>query len=78
MMATITQETHVALSGRESLALGNLRGQLIECRSGKLWITVDGEGRDVILGPGETYAVASNAPVVASAFKASEFTLRNH
>jgi hypothetical protein len=68
-MATITQETRIELSRHESLALGNLRGQLVECRRGELWLTVDGEGRDVILGPGQRYAVTSAAPAVVTALR---------
>jgi hypothetical protein len=70
-MATITQETRIELSRRESLMLGNLRGQLVECRRGELWLTVDGEGRDVILGPGQRYAVTSSAPTVVTALRDS-------
>ncbi len=76
MMATVTQETLVELSGRESLTLGRLRGQVVECRSGEVWLTVDGEAGDVILGPNGKHAVVSNGPVVVSAFKPSVLSLR--
>jgi hypothetical protein len=73
-MAKMTQETLIELAGRESIALGRLRGYAVSCSSGELWLTIDGEGRDIILGPGEHHRVASDAPAVVSAFTAS--TLR--
>ncbi|MGE5467046.1 MAG: DUF2917 domain-containing protein [Ignavibacteria bacterium] len=70
-MATITEEARIELSGRESLTLGGLRGHEIQCAAGELWLTLDGEGRDVILAPGGAYTVETNAELVVSAFKAS-------
>lgn len=75
-MATITQETHIELSGHEALALGRLRGVVVACARGELWLTVDGEGRDVILGPGDACAVDSDAEVVVSAFGPAALELR--
>lgn len=75
-MATITQETRIELSGRESILLGPLPGHVIRCRHGELWLTVERDGRDVILGPGRTWRVTGDGPVVISAFKDSAFSVR--
>lgn len=74
-MARITQETHIELSRRESITLGNLRGHIVECVTGELWLTVDGEGWDVILGPGCRHTVQSDAPAVISALRPSALHL---
>ncbi|HEX8989994.1 MAG TPA: DUF2917 domain-containing protein [Rhodocyclaceae bacterium] len=75
-MATITQETRVELSAREALTLGSLPGGLLTCASGEVWITVDGEGRDVVLGPASSHRIESDAPVVVSAFADSVLSIR--
>ncbi len=36
---------------------------------GVTWITVDGEGTDVFIGPGESFVVPNNESVVAVALK---------
>lgn len=76
ILATITQETRIDLSRRESLALGRLRGHVIECRSGQVWLTADGEGRDVVLEAGQQWLVEPDTPVVVTAFKPSVLHLR--
>ncbi|HEX8962606.1 MAG TPA: DUF2917 domain-containing protein [Rhodocyclaceae bacterium] len=75
-MATITQETRVELSAREALTLGRLPGRLLTCSSGEVWITVDGEGHDVVLGPAGTHRIDSDALVVVSAFADSVLSIR--
>lgn len=75
-MATIMQETRIDLSRRESLTLGRLRGCVVECRDGEVWLTADGEGRDVILGPGQQWLVEPDTPVVVTAFMPSVLRLR--
>ena len=70
-MANIVQETRIELARNELLALGCVEGRDLVCRSGQLWITVDGMQEDIILGPGERWQVIGNAPVVVSALQAS-------
>ncbi len=76
MVATITQETRITLSRGEAVALGSLETWLVECRHGEVWLTVDGESRDVILGSGSAWTVDSDGPVVVSAFAPSSLSLR--
>ncbi len=69
-MATITQETRFDLLRHEAVTLSDAKGHVLSSGSGGLWITVDGEAGDTILAPGESYRIASNAPVVLSALQA--------
>lgn len=70
-MARIVQETRIELAERELLALDRVEGHVIVCKSGELWITLDGSLEDIILGPGQSWRVTSNDPVVVSALKPS-------
>lgn len=75
-MATIVQETRIALSAHESLLLGPLPGHTVRCLAGELWLTVERESQDLILGPGRSWKVTSPEAVVVSAFKDAEFLVR--
>lgn len=66
-MATLAQATRFELDRRELLTLADARGDLLSCRSGEVWITFDGDRRDLILGPGDSCRIATAARVVVSA-----------
>lgn len=70
-MARIVQETRYELADGELLALDRIGGRELACRSGELWITVDGCIEDIILGPGQRWLAEDRAPVVVSALKDS-------
>lgn len=70
-MARIVQETRYELADGELLALDRIGGRVLACRSGELWITVDGRTEDIILGPGQRWLAEDRAPVVVSALKES-------
>jgi hypothetical protein len=71
IMAKIVQEIRIELAARELLALDRVEGHLLTCRTGELWITLDGSQEDVILGPGQSWRVTNHHPVVVSALRAS-------
>lgn len=70
-MARIVQETRYELADGELLALDRMKGKELACRSGELWITVDGRAEDIILGAGQRWPAEVNAPLVVSALKDS-------
>lgn len=74
-MARIVQETRYELADGELLALERLRGRELACRSGELWITVDGRFEDIVLGPGQGWTAQDDAPVVVSALKDSQLVV---
>jgi hypothetical protein len=76
-MAIITQETRIALAKHEALNLGRLRRRRLECLRGEVWLTIDGEGCDIILRPGQAHAIGSDTEVVISAFAPSVLALRS-
>lgn len=70
-MANIVQETRIELGKNELLAIERPMGHELACRSGELWLTVDGSQEDIILGPGQRWRATGRAPVVVSALKPS-------
>jgi hypothetical protein len=41
----------------------------IECSSGFVWVTIDGDIRDIVLSGGDSFVVDSDAPVIVQAIK---------
>ena len=57
----------VGLSKRDVLSLAGRPGTRIESRRGSLWITQDGDLRDVILACGEAHVLDRDGPVLVQA-----------
>jgi hypothetical protein len=51
--------------------LDHARGLLLRARRGMVWITIDGDLRDIVLAPGEQWVVDSSQPLVVSSLGAS-------
>lgn len=77
-MALITQVTRCELARRELLSIADARGDLIRCSTGELWITLDGDRRDVVLPAGASWRVEGDGPVVVSALQPSAFSVERH
>jgi hypothetical protein len=64
-----------------SLAKGRVRhlpgraGRSVECLSGSIWITQDGDRRDIVLGPGEAFAFERRVDALLSAFDDSRYVV---
>jgi hypothetical protein len=67
------------LNGSRALAKGSVRqlhgegGRRVEVLSGAIWITQDGDLRDVILQPGDAFDFDRNGDVLLSAFDDSRY-----
>ncbi|HEY2187860.1 MAG TPA: DUF2917 domain-containing protein [Caldimonas sp.] len=67
------------LNGSRTLLKGNVRhlhgesGRRVEVVSGALWITQDGDLRDVVLQPGDGFDFDRNGDVLLSAFDDSRY-----
>lgn len=73
-MARVTQETRFDLAKNDLVTLSDARDEVLNCTGGELWITIDGDRRDIILTPGERWPIESRAAVIIMALKPS--TLR--
>jgi hypothetical protein len=61
-------DPHVlSLESRQVARLGHVPGRRIECRAGTAWLTLDGDRRDIVLRPGESFLVDVDAPLLACA-----------
>ena len=63
----------------KTLAKGRIRrvhhplGQRVECVSGALWVTQDGDTRDIVLEPGESFDFDHRGDALISALDDSRF-----
>ena len=60
---------------RQTFNLQARRGQRIECQTGQLWITQDGDPHDVILAPHESFTLDRSGHALVSAFEDASFVL---
>jgi hypothetical protein len=69
------------ISGTRLLGKGRIRhlhadaGRRVECLSGSLWITQDGDRRDIVLGAGEGFDFDRRGDALLSAFADSRYLL---
>lgn len=67
--------------GARALGKGRIRrvhhalGQRVECLSGTLWVTQDGDIRDIVLGAGDAFAFDRPGDALISALDDSRFLL---
>jgi hypothetical protein len=74
-MDEIRQVRQLQLDQRQLLIIDDARDHVITCEYGELWITQDGDRRDVILPAGRSWRIERPAQVVLSAFTPSLATL---
>ena len=73
-LASIPQAAH--LQRRQTFNLQARKGQRIECRTGQLWITQDGDPRDVILAADQCFTLDRSGHALVSALEDASFVLR--
>ena len=59
------------LEARAALALRNGRGSTVTCISGTVWLTMEGDTRDVVLQPGASFVVDRRGLTILAAHDAS-------
>ena len=67
-MLLTTQRAQLNLADDEVARLDDAFGSRLEVACGFVWITVDGDRGDIVLGAGESYVVGP-APVIVSAIR---------
>ncbi|MGY4829532.1 DUF2917 domain-containing protein [Sphaerotilaceae bacterium SBD11-9] len=61
---------------RQTFNLQARKGQRIECQTGQLWITQDGDPNDVILAPAQSFTLDRSGHALVSALEDASFVLR--
>ena len=63
--------SRIGLAARETVRLSQGKGETVVCRTGTIWITIDHDRRDIILGPGQCFEIDSDEAVLLHAFEVS-------
>ena len=66
-MRTRDDRTFLTIVVRRVERLGRLPGRRIACLSGIAWLTLDGDVRDIVLRPGESFDIDRDSPVLVCA-----------
>jgi hypothetical protein len=51
-------------------------GHTVDCNSGSVWVTQDGDTRDVILRAGDSFTLDRDGPALLQAFEPGAITIR--
>ena len=62
-----TPNARLAVGDQHGLRLNAARGTLLRAVKGTLWVTIDNDPRDIVLDPGESFTVDSDAPLFVMA-----------
>jgi hypothetical protein len=59
----------ICLPKGQAALLDEARGAWVHCRSGSVWVTQEGDRRDVVLEPGESILIERDGTAVVSAVR---------
>jgi hypothetical protein len=65
----------VSLPARQLFEITDAAGVRILCTAGSLWLTLDHDTRDVVLGPGDSFEAETPRRALLYAFEPSTFAL---
>ena len=74
-MKTSIPADHIVLGRGELLNLDGAEGARIVADRGTLWITQDGDLRDIVLQDGESFELDRATPAIVQAFERSTVTI---
>ena len=67
--------SHIVLAADQFLKLEGAVGVRISSRRGTVWITQDGDLRDVVLRPGEAFVIEREGPSIVQALEPAELAI---
>lgn len=66
----------LALNAAPAVHLSDAQGWTVRALDGSVWITQDGDVRDVVISAGQSFVLDRNAPALLSAFGKARVSLR--
>ena len=66
----------LALDAGQVLTLDDMAGTRISARAGVVWVTLEGQMHDLILGPGDSLVIGEDGRTVVQALEAAFVTLQ--
>ncbi len=76
LSALLAAQENVPLEPRTGLSLRNAAGMEIACLSGCVWLTMEGDSRDITLAAGDAFTLERNGLALISAIEPSLVSLR--
>lgn len=74
-MPTDPHRFELSLEHRAMFSVADAAGVQIECREGSVWITLDGDPRDVVLEPNGLFSTAEHRRALIYALKSARVTV---
>ena len=66
----------LALDAGQVLTLDDIAGTRISARTGVVWVTLEGQMHDLILGPGDSIVIGEDGRTVVQALEAAFVSLQ--
>jgi DUF2917 family protein len=70
MQIGLTQ-AKISLGASRGISLEDAAGVEVECLTGSVWLTMEGDSRDIIVAPGDAYAIDRNGLTLINAIEPS-------
>jgi hypothetical protein len=74
-MNIVHNDNQITLAKRAILKLSNEMGLAVRCDKGSVWITLDHDPRDIVLGAGQCFKTGEGRRALIYAFEPSLLTL---
>lgn len=65
------RQANIALGAHHAMALTDAAGAEVQVLTGQVWLTTDGDIRDVVLQPGDAHAIGRDGLTIINAFEPS-------
>lgn len=65
------RQANIALDAHRAMSLNDAEGAEVRVLGGHVWLTTDGDARDIFLAPGEVHAIERNGLTLINAIEPS-------
>lgn len=65
------RQANISLAARRAMSLNDAAGAEVACVSGQVWLTMDGDRRDIFLAPGEAHNIERGGLTLINAIEPS-------